>query len=73
MTEHVATCWPRPVYAVTTEHWGFSQRDHQKSIALGGVEQIHDGVTLGYDDPRGWICLPPLSPSSTDELNGEEV
>jgi hypothetical protein len=71
MTDHVADVLRKAGYAVTTEHWGF----HNviiTTIALGGVEQIPDGVRLGYDDPRGYLPA-ALVAILDNELNGQEV
>ncbi len=71
MTDHVADVLRKAGYAVTTEHWGF----HNviiTSIALGVVEQIPDGVRLGYDDPRSYLPA-ALVVILDNKLNGEEV
>jgi hypothetical protein len=71
MTEQVADVLRKAGYAVTTEHWGL----HNviiTSIALGGIDQIPDGVTLGYDDPRGFLPAGIVAILDT-ALNGEEV
>jgi hypothetical protein len=54
MTDSVAGVLIGAGYAVESQQWGL----HNvviTSIKLDGVEQIPEGATIGYDDPRSYL------------------
>jgi hypothetical protein len=70
MTDSVAGVLIDAGYAVESQQWGL----HNviiTSIKLDGVEQIPEGTTLGYDDPRGYLpaaIVALLDAKVTDEF-----